>query len=107
MTSRGIPLTEIKADPFFKAGCLNGDSPPPNNPGAVSPVSDSLRGPGVVLSAVFLIGTHGHARHGHGVHVHRSHVRTATVHVHHAVRCGASLVGELRLREGAIPGQVS
>lgn len=68
--------------------------------------SDFLGGPGVEMSAVFLIGAHGHAGHGHGVHVHLAHGTTAAIHVHHTVRCRIPLVGELLLGKGAVPSQV-
>lgn len=58
------------------------------------------------MSAVFLIGAHGHARHGHGGHGHLSQVPTAAVHMHHVVGCRVPLGSKLLLGEGAIPGQV-
>lgn len=64
--------------------------------------SDFLGGPGVEMSAIFLIRTHGHAGHGHGVHVHLSHGTTAAIHVHHTVRCRVPLGGKLLLWKGAV-----
>lgn len=58
------------------------------------------------MSAVFLIGTHGHASHRHGSHGHLSQVTSTAAHVHHVVRCGAPLGDKLLLGEIAVPGQV-
>lgn len=68
--------------------------------------SDFLGGPGVEMSAVFLIRAHRHAGHRHGVHVH-VHGTTAAIHVHHTICCRIPLVGKLLLGKGAVPGQVS
>lgn len=107
MTSLGIPFPETEAGSFLRAECAGEGSSLPRIIVQCHLYSDFLGGPGVGVSAVFLIRTHGHAGHGHGVHVHLSHGTTAAVHVHHTVRRRAPLVGELLLGKRAVPGQVS
>ena len=56
-----------------------------------------LGGPGIEMSEIFLIRTHGHASYEHGVHVYLPIGTTAAIHMHHTICCMIPLVGKLLL----------